>query len=114
MLADEQRTTPAHPFEIERPRFLVCITSPERRYHWTMNFTVNVGLAERGIARMKIIGRVFREDDAHVAAQISVDCIPKFPRSDRALKVHICDLTFCVHPGIGAPRSMNNDFSIIE
>ena len=63
---------------------------------------------------MKIIGRVFRENDAHVAAQISVDCIPKFPRRDRALKLHICDLTFCVHPGIGAPRSMNNDFSIIE
>src|SRR3989442_7149235 len=33
MLADEQRTAPAHPIEIERPRFLVCITSPERRYH---------------------------------------------------------------------------------
>src|SRR5438067_8995614 len=33
MLADEQRTTPAHSIQIERPRFLVSITSPERRYH---------------------------------------------------------------------------------
>src|SRR6266540_3549090 len=79
-----------------------------------MDCTVNVGLVPRGIAGMKIIGRAFNKDDAHIVTQISVDCITKFRRRYRALELHICDLALRMYSGIGAPRSMNSDWSIIQ
>src|SRR5436190_23211344 len=51
---------------------------------------------------------------AHVAGQISVNCVAKSLRTHLAPKFKAGDLPFGVHAGIGAARSLNDDFAIIK
>src|SRR6266850_1492300 len=79
-----------------------------------MNYTINVSLAPGRIARMKIVGHRIEEKHSHVRREIAVDGVTKFLRTHFALQKNAGYLSFGVHTGIGAARSMNSNVATIQ
>src|SRR5260370_202016 len=90
------------------------VARPERRDYGTVNHTINISLAPGRIARMKIVGHRIDEEDSDVRREIAVDGVTKFLRTHFALQKHAGYLSFGVHAGIGAARSMNRNIATIK
>src|SRR5882762_6912275 len=87
---------------------------PEGRHYGTVHETIDVGLTDRRISRVKIFGSDFGKYNAHIARQISVDRVTQLERRYLALQLDAGDLTFSVHTGIGSTRSVDPNFAIIQ
>jgi len=58
---------------------------------------------------MKIVGSELGKYHAHIASQISIDCVTQFPRCYLALKIDAGDLSFGVNARIRATGSVELD-----
>src|SRR5467141_2343287 len=90
------------------------VACQERRDYGTMNYTINISLAPSRIARMKIVGHRIDEKNSNVLREIAVDGVTKFLRTHFALQKNAGHLSFGVHAGIGAARSMNSNVATIQ
>ena len=68
-----------------------------------VNYPKDVGLAARGIACVKIIGRLINNQYSDILRQVSVKRGAQLLRNHLPLKLCICDLPFCVNTCVRPP-----------
>ena len=88
--------------------------SPKRRHNRRVDYAVDVGLSFCRKAGMKIIGSLFRPQNAYVAPQVSVDRGLEFIGSELAVDEHIRDLSLGVDARVGSPGPDHADLCVVE
>src|SRR5439155_27323631 len=102
VFAEKQRSRRAHSLKIERPRFLMRVTTPERWRNRSVHHTINVCLAGGRITRVKIAWDKVDEQDPNVSRQVAIDRVSQLERTYLSSEIRIRHLALGMHARVGS------------
>src|SRR6185295_67017 len=114
MRSNQMRRTFPHTVNVQPAAMMTHITAGEWANNITGPYPIAVDLARGRVPSIEVFTCRFDSHYSNISIEIGVNCVAEYATIHIAIQKEICSLTFGVHSGVGAARSVNRHWPMLE